>query len=153
MNNIMKTFWNKLSFNLWKKHRILSLTLNDNNEVELKIKANVLLTIDGDVSVVSYKNMCVDTYKSKLFLNNRVSKQIKDLPDSVKFRKTQLEKQIQNLTLMKEITQDKIAKLPDSKAQHELQLINLSLRDLEEKLLLEGTHTQEKIDDTTTCNE
>ena len=62
----------------------LGLTINRN--FKLKIEGEFDVEVDNQVDVTTHGDLNLDTWKSKLHMNSRRSKHIKDLDDAIKFR-------------------------------------------------------------------
>jgi len=84
-----------------KKHYIALIydehdgfTVEVGGNVQLKIKGGMNVSTDGETNIVSFKDMNIDTWKSKLNLNSRKASQIKDDPEAIEFREYMKQKLI-----------------------------------------------------------
>jgi len=103
MKNEFPTVKNDLVFNetniitLYddKQSATASITYNQkNNEISIQLKKPLNVKIDGDITIdanseidiTTRKDMKIDTFLSKLYINSYLSNAIKDLPESIEKR-------------------------------------------------------------------
>jgi len=69
---------------------LLEVDVKD-NEIELTLYKPIAINTVGDFNWVNKKgNIYIESHKGNLHLNSRLAKQIKNLPESIKFRCSQL---------------------------------------------------------------
>lgn len=57
------------------------------NNVNIKIEGNLILDVNGEIAFITHgEKICFDSINSQIYLNSRMSKPIKDLPESIKYR-------------------------------------------------------------------
>jgi hypothetical protein len=72
--------------------RVFDIRRGPEGQLEIVVKASVDVTIEGEVNVVAPADINVDTHGAKLHLNGRMARQIRNLPESVRFRRESAEK-------------------------------------------------------------
>jgi len=86
-------FGNNLPFIITKKGSV-TLSLED-DVISLGVKGNLRILIDGEIELTSSNSInvlsesgdfCLDTSKGVVHINSRMTKQIKDLPESINYR-------------------------------------------------------------------
>ena len=82
------------------------IQIHINSNVELILKDDLDITIDGDINIY-YNNVNIDT-KQKLFLNSKTSKQIKDLPESIEFWEKLLKFRPEMKEISDQLTKDSV---------------------------------------------
>ena len=64
---------------------------NVDGNLNILFDGNINIGVSGELGLVSSDNMSIDTIGSKLYLNSRKANQIKDLPESIEYKKQQTE--------------------------------------------------------------
>jgi len=59
----------------------------DESDIIINVHKGLQLTIDGELNMLNNGDINIESWKSILNLNSRIAKQIKDLPESIEFRK------------------------------------------------------------------
>ena len=62
---------------------------NVNGNLNVMFDSDIHIGINGEMGIVSTNNIHFDTIGSKLYLNSRKSKSLKDLPESIAYREKQ----------------------------------------------------------------
>lgn len=73
---------------IWKDDKTIQIICNKN--IELIFKGDFEISIDGNVNIISndfYLDTLADENGSKLYLNSRLAKQIKDKDYAIEYRK------------------------------------------------------------------
>jgi len=85
-------------------HQILSVFIKDDGSIGLSIYGDLDISIIGEINIISSKNISIDSIGSKLFFNSKMSKQIRDLPTSIEYRKQQILKVLKMKKKVKDAT-------------------------------------------------
>jgi hypothetical protein len=60
---------------------------NVNGNLNIMFDSDIQIGINGELGIASIENIHIDTINSKLYFNSRRSKALKDLPESIEYRK------------------------------------------------------------------
>ena len=88
-------------------HSDFALSIELDNDVMLKSKGDFVISADGEIDLISNgKPICIDSINSKIFFNSREAKPIKNLPESIIYRKKFIE--FNEIKIDKEIEDDSL---------------------------------------------
>jgi len=66
----------------------VAVNIEFDNDVLLKSRGDFVIASDGEINFITNgKPLCIDTLNSNIHLNSREGKYIKDLPESIEYRK------------------------------------------------------------------
>ena len=114
-----------------KIHSDMALKIEMDNDVMLESKGDFSIISEGELSLISLgQPVCIDSINSVIHLNSRESKPIKDLPESIEYKKKQIEnnKQCVQIATMQEM-QNKTLKERVSIVENKLDEIGSILKD------------------------
>jgi hypothetical protein len=78
----------------------MAVSVEFNNDVMLSTKGDFTIATEGELSLVSKDNpINIDTVDSKLYLNSRQGKLLKDLPESKEYLERMKQEQYQNIEI------------------------------------------------------
>jgi len=86
-----------------KKYEIAGLNFiieNVGSNFNIVFDSNINIGINGELGIATTKNINFDTIGSKFYINSRKSTLIKDLPESIEYRKKQEEEHKKHLEML-----------------------------------------------------
>jgi len=112
---------------------------NVDGNINVLFDNDIHIGVNGEFGVVTTNNMHFDTIKSKLFLNSRKSKALKDMPESKEYRQNLDLEQKSKLLLIDNEHEHFINKMEDLDSKVEkyintIELLGKKIEELEQKL-------------------
>lgn len=95
MNFLSKLFKKKTRIKTIVKRNMLKVSgpnqnitfrLDENNNLAIKVEGDIALTVNGEFNILTSGNMAIDTLNSQLHFNSKMSSQIRDNDESIKYR-------------------------------------------------------------------